>query len=75
MVRTYTAVIQYDAESKAYVGFVPALPGTHSCGDTLEELRSNLKEAMELMLEELQAEGEHEIEDTSIILEPIEIAV
>ena len=36
--QTYTAVIQYDAESGAYVGFIPALPGTHSCGESLEDI-------------------------------------
>jgi len=51
MVRKYTAVIQFDAESGSYVGFIPALPGTQSCADTLDELRANLREAIELMLE------------------------
>ncbi len=57
MSRVFKAVIHYDAESQAYIGFIPALPGAHSCGDTLDELRVNLKEAVELMLEELTAEG------------------
>ena len=57
MTQTYAAVIQFDAESQAYVGCVPALPGTQTCADTLGELRANLKEAIELMLEVVRTSG------------------
>ncbi|MCI4438296.1 type II toxin-antitoxin system HicB family antitoxin, partial [archaeon] len=40
-------------ESGGYVAFVPALPGCHTQGDTLEELMKNVKEAIELYLETL----------------------
>lgn len=66
-------MIQYDAESKAYVGFIPALPGTHSCGASLEELRSNLREAIELMLETMAEDGEAMVEDIQVLVEPIEL--
>ena len=59
--QTYTAVIQYDAESQAYVGFIPALPGTHSCAASLEELRANLREAIELMLATIAEDAESSI--------------
>ena len=73
MARKFTAVIQFDQESGSYVGFVPALPGTQSCADTLEELRANLREAIELMLEVMAESGEEPGADTEIIVEPIEI--
>jgi len=73
MTRTYTAVIHYDAESKCYVGIVPALPGTHSCAETLEDLRANLQEAVLLMLEVQADEGEQPVEDVQVSLEPIQI--
>ncbi|MBN2081084.1 type II toxin-antitoxin system HicB family antitoxin [bacterium] len=57
MARKYTAVIQFDAESGSYVGFIPALPGTQSCAETLDELRANLREAIELMLETMVDEA------------------
>lgn len=49
--KTFTAYIEYDAESQIYVGVVPGVPGAHSVGDTLDELQSNLKEALELIME------------------------
>jgi predicted RNase H-like HicB family nuclease len=73
MSRTFTAVIQYDKESDSYVGFVPALPGTQSCADTLEGLRANLREAIELMLAVMADSGEEPAGDIEVIVEPIEI--
>jgi predicted RNase H-like HicB family nuclease len=73
MARKFTAVIQFDKESGSYVGFVPALPGTQSCADTLEELRANLREAIELVLEVMAESGEEPAGDIDVIIEPIEI--
>ena len=55
--RTFTAHIEYDAETKSYIGIVPGLPGAHSVGDTLDELQANLKEVLELVLEEYENEA------------------
>lgn len=44
-IMTYRTIIQKDG--KYYHGFVPALPGCHSQGKSIEETRKNLKEAME----------------------------
>jgi len=49
--KTFTGYIEYDAESQTYVGVIPGVPGAHSVGDTLDELQSNLKEALELIME------------------------
>jgi len=50
---TFTAYIEYDGESGLYVGSVPSVPGAHSQGATLDELRENLQEVLALCLEEL----------------------
>ena len=50
--KTYTAVIERDRETGSYVGYVPGLAGAHSQGDTLDELRDNLREAIELIMED-----------------------
>ena len=42
---TYRTIIEKDG--KAYHGYVPALPGCHTRGKTIEETKNNLKEAME----------------------------
>lgn len=43
--------ILHEAEEGGYWAEVPALPGCYSQGESLEELKANLKEAVELMLE------------------------
>lgn len=52
LVQTFTAYLEWDPETKLYVGFVPGIPGAHSQGKNLDELQKNLKEVLELCLEE-----------------------
>ena len=42
------------SEEGGYTAFVPALPGCISEGDTLEEARHNIREAIELYLEPVE---------------------
>jgi len=49
--RNYTAVIEKCTDTGLYVGFVPGFTGAHSQGETLEELKENLKEVIALLLE------------------------
>ena len=41
-----------------YVAFVPALPGCHTQGRTLEETETNVRDAISLYLESLAAHKE-----------------
>lgn len=50
--KTFTAYVEWDPETKLYVGIVPGITGAHTQGATLDELRENLKEVLELCLEE-----------------------
>ena len=50
--RTFTAYVEWDQETQLYVGMVPGIPGAHTQAPTLDELRTNLKEVLELCLEE-----------------------
>ncbi|MBE2271686.1 MAG: type II toxin-antitoxin system HicB family antitoxin [Anaerolinea sp.] len=52
--RTYTAYVVFDAESRTYIGMFPGLPGAQTYGETLDELDVNLKEVLELCLEEYE---------------------
>lgn len=52
--RSVTAYVEYDSESRLYVGTVPGLPGAHTQAATLDELQKNLKEVVELCLEEYE---------------------
>jgi predicted RNase H-like HicB family nuclease len=49
--KTFTAYVEFDEETKQYVGVVPGMTGAHSQGKTLDELQKNLKEVLELCLE------------------------
>jgi predicted RNase H-like HicB family nuclease len=49
--RTFTAYIEFDSETKLFVGTIPGVPGAHSQGATLDELHENLREVLELCLE------------------------
>lgn len=51
-VRTFTAYIEWDPESHLYIGMVPGITGAHTQAASLDELHENLKEVLELCLEE-----------------------
>ncbi len=40
--KTFTAFIEWDPETKLYVGTVPGIPGAHTQGEILDELNRNL---------------------------------
>jgi len=52
---TVIAYIEQDSETGLYVGIVPGLTGAHTQGATLDELKKNLQEVVELCLEEKKA--------------------
>ena len=49
---SYTALVERCPETHSYVGYVPGFPGAHSQGKTLAELNANLREVIELLLED-----------------------
>ena len=55
---TFTAYLEWEPETKLYVGFVPGIPGAHTQRKSLDELHKNLKEVLELCLEEYREVGE-----------------
>lgn len=56
----FTAHIERDADSGQYIGIIPSVPGAHTYADTLDELKKNLQEVVELCLENMT---EQEIKD------------
>jgi predicted RNase H-like HicB family nuclease len=50
--RAFTAVIERCPDTRLYVGHVPGFPGAHSQGETLDELQNNLREVIEMLLED-----------------------
>ena len=49
---TFTAYVEWDPETNLYVGIVPGIAGAHTQASSLDELRENRKEVLELCLEE-----------------------
>jgi predicted RNase H-like HicB family nuclease len=47
----FRVVLEYDIEAGAYSAVCPELPGCASAGDTEEEARRNIAEAIELYLQ------------------------
>ncbi len=68
--RTYTAVIERDADTGLFVGYVPGWPGAHSQGATPDELRANLAEVIAMLLED----GEPNLEAEFIGTQTIQVA-
>lgn len=66
--RSYTAVVERDPETGVYVGYVPGFRGAHSQGDTLEELRENLREVIEMLLEDGEPSMDAEFVGTATVM-------
>ena len=64
-----TAVFQQVPEG--YIGFVEELPGANTQGETLEEVRANLQEAVQLVLEANRTLAEETIRNKIVIREPL----
>ena len=56
---------------QGYIGFVEELPGANTQGDTLEETRSNLEEAIELILETNRELAEEQLQGEEVIREAV----
>ncbi|MGA7937165.1 MAG: type II toxin-antitoxin system HicB family antitoxin [Kovacikia sp.] len=55
--KTFTAVVERDSDTKLYVGYVPGFSGAHSQGETLDELQEYLREVIEMLLEDNKLEN------------------
>ena len=50
--KSYTVVIERCPETSLYIGSVPGFPGAHSQGESLDELRENMREVIAMLLED-----------------------
>lgn len=66
-----TAVFQKVPEG--YIAFVEELPGANTQGDTLEEARANLKEAIEMVLEANRQLAEESLVGQEVIREELSV--
>ncbi len=68
--RTFTAVVERDPDTGTYVGYIPGFPGAHSQGDSVDELKVNLREVIEMLLED----GDPPLESEFIGTQTIRVA-
>ena len=59
---------------EGYIAFVEELPGANTQGDTLDEARENLREAVELVLEANRELAEKSLVGQQVTREPFELA-
>ena len=50
--KQYTAVVERDAATGLFVGYIPGMPGAHTQAETLDELNANLREVVSMLLED-----------------------
>ncbi len=54
-----------EAEEGGYIGYVAELPGANTQGDTMDEVRENLAEAIQLILEANREQFERQLQPGS----------
>jgi len=67
--RNFDIVIERDPETGLLVGHVPGWPGAHSQGETVQELHSNLRDVVEMLLED----GEPRLESEFVGVQTISV--
>jgi predicted RNase H-like HicB family nuclease len=68
--RAYHFVVERDPETTLLVGYVPGWPGAHTQGADIDELQQNLREVIEMLLED----GEPALESEFVDVRTIQVA-
>ncbi|GBE57037.1 MAG TPA: type II toxin-antitoxin system HicB family antitoxin [Euryarchaeota archaeon] len=53
----FTVLVEQDEDGASYIGTVPDIKGCHSYGETLDELMTNIKEAIVANLQALKIDA------------------
>jgi predicted RNase H-like HicB family nuclease len=67
--------VVFEAVPEGYIAFVPELPGANTQGATLDEARSNVQEAIALVLEANRVFAEESIEGRTVLRERLGIVL
>lgn len=67
------AYIEKDPETGFYVAIVPGIPGAHTQAQTLDELQVNIREVVELCLEEMDTEAKSHLPEF-VGIQQVEVA-
>jgi predicted RNase H-like HicB family nuclease len=68
--RSFHFVVERDPQTELLVGYVPGWPGAHTQGGDLDELQNNLREVIEMLLED----GEPALESEFVDVRTIQVA-
>ncbi|MDA8133477.1 MAG: type II toxin-antitoxin system HicB family antitoxin [Desulfobacteraceae bacterium] len=66
--KAFTAVVEKCSDTGLYIGYVPGFPGAHTQVETLDELNKNLKELIEMLLEDGGPKLETEFVGTQTVM-------
>jgi predicted RNase H-like HicB family nuclease len=69
----YNLTAVYRRVREGYVGFVEELPGANTQGATLDEVRANLREAVELVIASNRSLAGDAGSDSEVIREPLKV--
>ena len=68
--RSFDVIVEQDPATRFYVGHVPGWPGAHSQGLSLDELQDNLREVIQMLLED----GDPQMDSEFIGVQRIRVA-
>jgi predicted RNase H-like HicB family nuclease len=72
---SYKVSVVIEQDDAGYFAYCPELPGCHTQGDTIDEIRANIREAAELYLETLDDEAKRQLLSKEILTTAIEVQV
>ena len=75
MIYDFLVLLEPDEQAGGYVAFCPPLPGCYSQGDTIDEALENIKEAILLCLQDLQAEDRPIPDSSKTLIGSVAVAV
>jgi predicted RNase H-like HicB family nuclease len=68
--RSFNVIVERDPDTGLLVGSVPGWSGAHSHGATLDELDTNVREVIEMLLQD----GDPKLESEFVGLQTIQVA-
>lgn len=67
-----TAVFE-EASEGGYIGYIEEISGVNTQGETLDEVKSNLLEALELMVDTQREISQNELKNKKVIRESLQM--
>lgn len=65
--KSFSAVVERDPDTELLAGYVPGFPGAHSQAESFDELQTNLREVIAVLLEDGEPRLEAEFGGTQSI--------